>query len=378
MRIIVLGVPHSPTRDPTTPTSNSIFPFSEQVWWLCHMFKKLGHEVTHLGVPGSNPPCKEHIDLVPKDLWQETFGDQSVLSLLYVQPNQNAKYTELYIKNLKETIQKVAGPDFSTIITANWGGDQKVACQGLNQFVVEPGIGYRDVWAPYRVYNSYTWMHYILGNTYQVGGGQWYNWVIPMPVNLDQFGSITLQKKNYFLYLGRMTEDKGPRIACQVARETNTPIILAGRGDASSFMHEHPGGTTFINNSTVEKKRELLKYAKAAFVPTIYLEPFGAIVLEAGASGCPVITTDWGAFESTVKHGFNGYRCRCFDHFVWAAKNIDKISPFNCYEWVRKNYNLNRIAQMYDEYFWALTQIKTGKGWYTIKSNRTELDWLNS
>jgi len=366
MRIIVLGVPHSPTIDPTTSTSNSIHPFSEQVWWFCHMWSKLGHEVIHLGVPGSNPSCKEHIDVVPKDLWQEVFGNKSVMEMLYIQPNHNPQYSELYIKNLKEIIKRIGGPEFTSIVAANWGGDQKVACQGLNQFVVEPGIGYRDVWAPYQIFCSYAWMHYIMGNTYQVSGDKWYNWIIPQPVNLDQFGPVTLEKKNYLLYLGRMTEDKGVRIACQVAREVGIPLILAGRGDPSVFKHDCPTGVTFINNPTVEKRRELLRYAKATFVPTRYLEPFGAVVLEAGASGCPVITTDWGAFPETVSQDFSGYRCRTFKQFLEAVENIDKINPNDCYNWVKSNYSFDVIADKYNKYFWALSQIKTGKGWYSL------------
>jgi len=39
-----------------------------------------------------------------------------------------------------------------------------------------------------------------------------------------------------------MAEDKGVQLACQVARESNVPIVLAGRDNPQYCMHEHPGG----------------------------------------------------------------------------------------------------------------------------------------
>jgi glycosyltransferase involved in cell wall biosynthesis len=93
-------------------------------------------------------------------------------------------------------------------------------------------------------------------------------------------------------------------------------------------------------------------------------------------SGTPVITTDWGAFSDTVIHGTTGYRCRTMDHFVWAAKNIDKLSPKVCREWAVKNYSMDRVVLMYEEFFQMLADVKKGSGFYEVHYDRKELDWL--
>jgi len=179
MRIIILGVPHVPTTDPTIFSRNDVFPFSEQVWNLCKLFYQRGHEVIHLGVPGSNPPCTENIDVVPLKMWQEYFGSLSVLRLYGIKPNQFPLYTQEFVNNVKRIIKEKAPEPLSTIILANWGGDHEIACRDLNQFIVEPGIGYVGVWAPYRVYSSYAWMHLQLGRANLINGDQWYHVVIP-------------------------------------------------------------------------------------------------------------------------------------------------------------------------------------------------------
>jgi hypothetical protein len=91
--------------------------------------------------------------------------------------------------------------------------------------------------------------------------------------------------------------------------------------------------------------------------------------------GTPVITSDWGAFPETVVHGVTGYRCRTLDHYLWAARNIDKINPSTCRYWAEANFSVEKVAPMYEEYFQMLNDV-CGDGWWTRRENRAELEWL--
>ena len=50
----------------------------------------------------------------------------------------------------------------------------------------------------------------------------------------------------------------------------------------------------YVGFATGAKRAELYGGAIATFVPTTYIEPFGAVAIESRMTGTPAITTDWG------------------------------------------------------------------------------------
>lgn len=176
--------------------------------------------------------------------------------------------------------------------------------------------------------------------------------------------------------MGRLNDDKGVGLAIHAAREAGEKITIVGPGDPARFLAGNPHAT-YLPPVGVAKRAALLSGAKAVFCPSFYVEPFCGVHIEAQLCGTPVITTDWGVFAEGVIHGVTGYRCRTFEQFVWAARNVDRLDSDGsiCRAWAAQNYSLERVALMYEEYFQSVLNVKH-KGFYTEHPGRQQLDWL--
>lgn len=367
-RFHLLGVAHLPTNKKEAIACA----YSQKVFKMAQMLKSLGHEVYFYGVEGSTVECDEFIQVVDKATLTKTYGNYDYKNHLYKFDPNDLVYQTFNKNAIKEINKRKQERDYLLI---SMGTFQKPIADAVNiSLTVEMGIGYRGIFAKYKVFESYAWMHNVYGWVRQPDG-LFYDCVIPNYFDPKDF-KYQEKKKDYFLFLGRMVHRKGIIIAKQTIEAIKGKLLLAGqKGEGGDLVDIDSPNLEHVGFADLEKRRELLAGAKALFCPTIYIEPFGGVIIEAAFSGTPVITTDWGVFGENVIHGKTGYRCRTLEQFIWAAKNIDKIKPKDCYDFAMKNFTMKRVAKMYDEYF---NQLETvfGKGWYESNIERKQLDWL--
>ena len=372
MKFFIVGLPHTKTLDRTVDPTFTACAFTTKIWYLCRMMYERGHTVIHLGNEGSNPKCTQHISVGNPVLWEQNYGKRKPTEMFNT--SQNA-YTQIFYQNVRKAILENMGEKNSSIICLPFGVYQKEAIEEVPQLVVESGIGYADSFADCRVFESYTWMAYTMGRQLKLWeGGKWYWSVIPNGTDPDIYGPVEKNKDDYFLLMCRLNWDKGVEVACQTARAIGVTIKIIGQGDPTRYLGP---GVEYYPPMNPNEFVPIMRKAKGLFSPTIYPEPFGCTHIEAMMCGCPVITTDWSVYGETVQHGKTGYRCRTRDHFIWAAKNIDKIDPLACREYAISNYGLDKVGAMYDEYFQSIMNLSKPEGWETLNPNRTQLDWLN-
>jgi glycosyltransferase involved in cell wall biosynthesis len=337
------------------------------------MMKERGHTIYLYAHDRSDAICDELIPVTNDKVLIETYGEYDWKSNQFVHNVSDLAQTTFNQNAINEITSRKQPGDF---LLCFWGyGHQPVANAHPDLIPVEPGIGYHSgLFAPYRVFESYS----VLGIAYERmkwGNPGWYDAVIPNYFEPEDF-EYREEKDDYFLYIGRLVTVKGIDIAIQATERAGVKLVIAGQGDFEKTFGKKPDHVELAGYADVEKRKKLMAGAKAVFVPTYYPEPFGGVMIEAFFSGTPVISTDWATFAENNLHGVTGYRCRTMEQFVWATKNIDKISPKACREWAMNNYSLDAIAPMYEEFFHTVTLAKQPKGWYEEYPERTELDWM--
>jgi glycosyltransferase involved in cell wall biosynthesis len=369
----VLGLPHTVTSKEFVGCA-----YTQKAFKFCQMMMNRGHTVYHYGHEDSNPPCTEHITVLTGDDWKKTYGDHDWRKHFFKFDTNDAAYQTFY-KNAIEEIGKRKGKNH--FLLPFWGAGHKTICDAHpDMIVVEPGIGYAGGhFARFKIFESYS-IHSAYYGLHSVGtcNEDWYDCVIQNYFDSDDFQFAPEEKEDYFLFLGRVYEGKGVNIAVQATEAIGAKLIIAGQNSLKDMGYkEIPSHVTEIGYADVETRKRLMSKAKGAFVASLYNEPFGGVQVECLLSGTPTITTDWGSFTENNIHGVTGYRCRTFEQFTWAAKNIDKINPQNCRDFAVNNFSLDVVGKKYEEYFQSVLNVYNGQGWYEKNDDRTELEWLN-
>ncbi len=115
------------------------------------------------------------------------------------------------------------------------------------------------------------------------------------------------------LFFGRIHPDKGTADAIAVAQRANRRLLIAGIiQDEQYFADEvapHIDGESvqFLGPVSAADRTEMLGSAHALLHLIHFDEPFGYSVVEAMASGTPVIAYDRGSMAELIEHGASGY-----------------------------------------------------------------------
>jgi glycosyltransferase involved in cell wall biosynthesis len=346
MRFHVLSLPHT-----QTTKDYSWCAYTEKVRKFCNMMYSLGHEVYLYASEDNEAECTELITCIKKS--EQPDG------IPHFAPDE-PHFQLMNGRAIGEMAKRLQPKDFICLIG---GLTQKVVADAFPKHMsVEFGIGYGGVFSPYKVFESYAWMHTVYGTLQQDRNahaidGQFFDTVIPNYFEVDDF-PLGKKKDDYYLFMGRLIERKGWRVAQEVCEKLGKRLIVAGSGEFSGYGE-------YAGSVDPEERGKLMSKAKAVFVPTIYIEPFGGVAVEAMICGTPVITTDWGAFTETVKQNVTGFRCRTFAEFLKAVENADQLDYENIRRYAVDNFSTEVIKYEYQKYFERLLTL-WDKGWYQL------------
>lgn len=135
---------------------------------------------------------------------------------------------------------------------------------------------------------------------------------VPNGVDLHDYSPSKNRKENTILFIGRLEKRKGPKYLIEafillLKIHPTTKLVIVGEGhdkEKLELMVKERGvadSVNFLGHVDSDKKLELLRSATFACYPSIYGESFGIVLLEALATGTPIVAGDNPGYCSVLK-----------------------------------------------------------------------------
>ncbi|SIT85016.1 glycosyltransferase family 4 protein [Pontibacter indicus] len=125
----------------------------------------------------------------------------------------------------------------------------------------------------------------------------------------QDIGISRVEREEYFLYVGRLTAEKGIETLLKAHELNPFPLKVAGDGPLRERVEEYAkthASIKYLGFQNREQVLELLKQARALIFSSEWLETFGMTIIEAFSAGTPVIAANIGGAAQLVEDGVNG------------------------------------------------------------------------
>jgi glycosyltransferase involved in cell wall biosynthesis len=156
----------------------------------------------------------------------------------------------------------------------------------------------------------------------------------------------------YFIFLGRMSADKGAHRAMEAAHKAGVRLIMCAkmrepdeRAYFEEFVQPHLNDDlVYLGEVPHEEKLELLAGAAGLLFPIRWNEPFGMVMIEALACGTPVLAFPEGAAPEVVEQGKTGFLCHDEQDMAEAIGRVHTIDRAACRAAVEGYFSTRRMV----------------------------------
>ncbi|HEY1259056.1 MAG TPA: glycosyltransferase family 4 protein [Stellaceae bacterium] len=163
----------------------------------------------------------------------------------------------------------------------------------------------------------------------------WANWRGTVHHGLPDVYALGRGDGGYLAFIGRISPEKRPDRAIEIARRAGLPLTIAAKVDKVDRDYYKAEIEPLLKDPLIEFIGEISEDEKCAFLgdamallfPIDWPEPFGLVMIEAMANGTPVIAFRRGSVPEIVEPGITGFIVDSIDEAVAAipaAKALDR------------------------------------------------------
>jgi glycosyltransferase involved in cell wall biosynthesis len=175
----------------------------------------------------------------------------------------------------------------------------------------------------------------------------------------------------YLAFLGRMSREKRPDWAIEIARRSGIPLKMAakieGARDREFFearVRPEIDGRfiDYVGEITEGEKSAFLGDALAMVFPIDWPEPFGLVMLEALACGTPVLARPCGSVPEILRDGVTGFVDPDIGVLARKAADAGRLDRGACRRWVEERFSLKRMTEEYIHVYRRLAALRGTRG----------------
>ncbi len=160
----------------------------------------------------------------------------------------------------------------------------------------------------------------------------------------------------YLAFLGRISPEKRPDRAIEIAARAGLPLKIAAKVDKADqaywdsviapMIAAHPN-VEFIGEINESQKAGFLGNARALLFPIDWPEPFGLVMIEAMACGTPVVAFRCGSVPEVIDDGASGFIVHDLDEAVDAVKRLGELDRGVVRHGFERRFTVQRMAEDY-------------------------------
>lgn len=133
-----------------------------------------------------------------------------------------------------------------------------------------------------------------------------HKYLVKNPINVGVRMQIEAEKNCDFVYIGRLSGEKGPQLFCKAVTRAGVHGVVIGKGILEEELKQQYQNIEFVGWQNKEQINERLKRTRALIFPTLWYEGSPLTVPEVQAHGIPCIVTDCSSAIDDIVHGENG------------------------------------------------------------------------
>ena len=160
----------------------------------------------------------------------------------------------------------------------------------------------------------------------------------------------------YMAFLGRISPEKGPDRAIDIAARLGLPLRIAAKIDKADqsywdtvikpLIDKNPA-VEFVGEINEASKPYFLGNALALLFPIDWPEPFGLVMIEAMACGTPVIAFRRGSVPEIIEDGVSGFVVDDMDGAVQAVAQVEMLPRAEVRRCFERRFTSERMARDY-------------------------------